>query len=165
MDFVPLLTKSFENLQQVTFFIQEKAKSDPSEGAGPATDYLKMFALTAIAYVWTRYADISYNKQNDDPKGFYRAKIESGKFYMNKLLPETQYLMSSIMSGATSYTNYDDVNFETGTATVTYNDETIVGEDILKILSEKTDFEIIIENEPKEEPSSLKKFFSKFFRS
>ena len=58
-----------------------------------------------------------------------------------------------------------DVNFETGTATVTYNDETIVGEDILKILSEKTDFEIIIENEPKEEPSSFKKFFSKFFRS
>jgi len=58
-----------------------------------------------------------------------------------------------------------DVNFETGTATVTYNDETIVGEDILKILSEKTDFEIIIENESKEEPSSFKKFFSKFFRS
>ena len=58
-----------------------------------------------------------------------------------------------------------DVNFETSTATVTYNDEEIMGKDIMKILSEKTDFEIIIENEPKEETSSFKKFFSKFFKS
>ena len=58
-----------------------------------------------------------------------------------------------------------NVNFETSTATVTYNDEEIMGKDIIKILSEKTDFEIIIENEPKEETSSFKKFFSKFFKS
>ena len=87
-DFVPLLMKSFGRLQQVTAFIASKGLADPDEGAGPATDYLKLFALTAIAYVWTRYAEISYKKQNDDPKGFYKAKIETGKFYMNKLLPE-----------------------------------------------------------------------------
>ena len=58
-----------------------------------------------------------------------------------------------------------DVNYETSTATVTYNDEDINGKDIVKILSDKTDFEILIENEPKEEPSSFKKFFSKFFIS
>ena len=113
-DFVPLLKKSVESLRQVTSFIVDRGLSDPSEGAGPATDYLKMFALTAIAYVWTRYASISFKKQNDDPKGFYKAKIDSGKFYMSKLLPETGYLMASIMSGAGSYTNYDDENFGTG---------------------------------------------------
>jgi len=58
-----------------------------------------------------------------------------------------------------------DVNFETGTATVTYNDETIVGEDILKILSEKTDFDISIEEKQKEKKSPIKEFFSKFFKS
>jgi len=29
-------------------------------------------------------------------------------------VPETGYLMASIISGAKSYTDYDDVNFETG---------------------------------------------------
>ena len=58
-----------------------------------------------------------------------------------------------------------DVNFETGTATVTYNDETIMGEDILKILTEKTDFDISIEEKQKEKKSPIKKFFSKFFSS
>ena len=113
-DFVPLLMKSYGRLQQVTAFIASKGLADPDEGAGPATDYLKLFALTAIAYVWTRYAEISYKKQNDDPQGFYKAKIETGKFYMNKLLPETGYLVSSIMSGAKSYTKYDDAHFDTG---------------------------------------------------
>ncbi len=58
-----------------------------------------------------------------------------------------------------------DVNFETSTTTVTYNDEEILDKDIMKILSEKTDFEILIENKPKEETSPFKKFLSKFFRS
>ena len=112
-DFIPALMKSFGRLQQVTTVIASKGLSDPDEGAGPATDYLKMFALTAVAYVWTRFAEISYKKQNDDPTGFYKAKIETGKFYMNKLLPETGYLMSSIMSGANIYTDYDEAYFDT----------------------------------------------------
>tara|TARA_B100001079_G_C16310689_1_gene469950 strand:+ start:606 stop:935 length:330 start_codon:yes stop_codon:yes gene_type:complete len=58
-----------------------------------------------------------------------------------------------------------DVNFETSTTTVTYNDEEILDKDIIKILSEKTDFEILIENKPKEETSPFKKFLSKFFKS
>ena len=109
---MPALMKSFGRLQQVTAFIASKGLADPDEGAGPASDYLHLFALTAVAYVWTRYADISYKKQNDDPSGFYKAKIETGKFYMNKVLPETGYLVSSIMSGARSYTKYDDAHFD-----------------------------------------------------
>ena len=111
-EFMPLLIKSFGRLQQVTAFIASKGLSDPDEAAGPATDYLRMFALVAIGYVWTRYAEISFNKLNDDPEDFYKGKIESGKFYINKLLPETGFLMSSIMSGAKSYNDYDDSYFD-----------------------------------------------------
>ena len=71
-DFIPSLMKSFGRLQQVTAFIAAKGLADPDEGAGPATDFFKLFALTAIAYIWTRYAEISFKKQYDDPKGFYK---------------------------------------------------------------------------------------------
>lgn len=111
-EFMPLLIKSFGRLQKVTAFIASKGLNDPDEAAGPATDYLKMFALVAIGYVWTRYTEISFNRLNDDPEGFYKGKIESGKFYMNKLLPETGSLMSSIMSGAKLYNDYDDSYFD-----------------------------------------------------
>ena len=73
-----------------------------------------MFSLVAIGYVWTQYAEISFSKQNDDPEGFYKAKIASGKYYMTKILPETGSLMSSILSGAKSYNEYEDVFFDLG---------------------------------------------------
>ena len=111
-EFMPLLIKSFGRLQKVTAFIASKGLNNPDEAAGPASDYLKLFALVAIGYTWTRYAEISFSKLNDDPEGFYKAKIESGKYYMTKLLPETSSLMSSIMSGAKTYNNFDDTYFD-----------------------------------------------------
>ena len=109
-----MLVKSFGRLQKVTVFLASKGLKDPDEAAGPAADYLKMFSLVAIGYVWTRYAEISINKQNDDPEGFYKAKLASGKYYMTKILPETGSLMSSILSGAKSYNEYEDVFFDLG---------------------------------------------------
>ena len=66
-EFIPPLAKSFGRLQQVTSFIASKGLSNPDEAAGPAVDYLKMFSLVAIGYVWTQYAEISSNKKNEDP--------------------------------------------------------------------------------------------------
>ena len=113
-EFIPPLTKSFGRLQKVTSFMASKGLNNPEEAAGPATDYLKMFSLVAIGYVWTQYAEISFNKQNDDPEGFYKAKIASGKYYMLKILPETGSIMSSILSGAKYYNDFDDKYFDSG---------------------------------------------------
>ena len=113
-EFIPPLEKSFGRLQQVTSFIASKGLSNPDEAAGPAVDYLKMFSLVAIGYVWTQYAEISSNKKNEDPEGFYKAKIASGKYFMSKILPETGSLMSSILSGAKYYNEFEDDFFDLG---------------------------------------------------
>ena len=106
--------KSFGRLQQVTSFLASKGLSDPDEAAGESVDYLKMFSLVAIGYIWTRYAEISFKKLNDDPNNFYKAKIASGNYFMTKILPETGSLMSSILSGAKFYNEYDDNFFDLG---------------------------------------------------
>ena len=109
---IPHLMKSFGRLQKTTAFLASKGLSDPEEGAGPATEYLKMFALTSLGYVWVRYIDIAHKKMNDDPKGFYKAKIATGEYFLKKILPETGFLMSSILSGAKTYNNFEDEYFE-----------------------------------------------------
>ena len=58
-----------------------------------------------------------------------------------------------------------NVNFETSTATVSYDDAKITPAEIKKILSKKTDFDISLENEPEKKESSIKSFFRKFFNS
>tara|TARA_B100000315_G_scaffold111006_1_gene101838 strand:- start:489 stop:707 length:219 start_codon:yes stop_codon:yes gene_type:complete len=58
-----------------------------------------------------------------------------------------------------------NVNFETSTATVSFDDAKITPAEIKKILSKKTDFDISLENEPKKKESSIKSFFRNFFNS
>ncbi len=111
-EFMPGLNKAFNRLQQTTISIVSNGLKNPDEAAGPSTDFLRMFALTSIAFVWTRYAEIASNKLNDDPTGFYKSKIETGKFFMKKILPETGSLMSSILSGVDSYMEFDNNFFE-----------------------------------------------------
>ena len=47
-----------------------------------------------------------------DQYGHYKAKISSANYYMTKILSETGSLMSSIMSGAKYYNEYDDKFFD-----------------------------------------------------
>jgi copper chaperone CopZ len=58
-----------------------------------------------------------------------------------------------------------NVNFETSTATVSFDDAKITPAEIKKILSKKTDFDISLENEPEKKESSIKSFFRKIFNS
>ena len=44
-------------------------------------------------------------------KGFYEAKIATARFYMQRVLPQTGALFSSLMSGAGSVMNFPDEAF------------------------------------------------------
>ncbi|VFU16545.1 protein of unknown function (plasmid) [Methylocella tundrae] len=67
---------------------------NPEEAGAAATDYLRLFGLTALAYLWTRMAEISLAKRAfDDPDGFYAAKVATARAYMQRLLPQTSALL------------------------------------------------------------------------
>jgi len=58
-----------------------------------------------------------------------------------------------------------DVNFENGIASVNFNEEKISPEEIKKILGDKTEFDISLENEPEKKKSSIMSFFKNLFKS
>jgi alkylation response protein AidB-like acyl-CoA dehydrogenase len=107
-EFVLPLAKAFAKLQQTTAFIAQKGMKDPDEAGAAASDYLRMFALTSIAYLWARMAEISLSKV-DGPEGdFYKAKLGTARFFMARLLPQTSALMIVIMAGAKPVMELDD---------------------------------------------------------
>jgi hypothetical protein len=107
-EFVLPLAKAFAKLQQTTAFIAQKGMKDPDEAGAAASDYLRMFALTSIAYLWARMAEISLPKV-DGPEGdFYKAKLGTARFFMARLLPQTSALMIVIMAGAKPVMELDD---------------------------------------------------------
>ena len=99
---VPPLAKSFARLQQATAWLAEKGLADPEQAAAGASDYLKMFGLVALGYLWARTALAARERLEGgtEEADFYEAKLATARFFMARVLPETSSLLSKITSGA-----------------------------------------------------------------
>ncbi|ACB95384.1 acyl-CoA dehydrogenase C-terminal domain-containing protein [Beijerinckia indica] len=111
-EFIDPLNKAFTRLQQATIKIAQAGLRNPDEAGAAATDYLRLFGLTALAYLWARMAEVSLPKIGaDDTDGFYVAKVGTARFFMQRLLPQTGALFSSIMAGSKSTMAFDEAAF------------------------------------------------------
>ncbi|MBR9973824.1 acyl-CoA dehydrogenase C-terminal domain-containing protein [Magnetospirillum sulfuroxidans] len=110
-EFVQPLAKAFVRLQQATGQIARTGMAKPDEAGAAATDYLRLFGLTALAYMWARMVQTSLDKVDGDDGAFYRAKIGTARFYMERLLPQTSGLFSAIMAGGASMMDFAEDAF------------------------------------------------------
>lgn len=101
-EFVMPLFKAFAKLQQATVHIAQSGLRDPEEAAAAASDYLRMFGLVAIGWMWLRMAKAAQAKlaSGEGNQAFYGAKVKTARFYFAKLLPQTNSLFQTIMTGA-----------------------------------------------------------------
>lgn len=105
-EFIKPLAKNVEYLQQATMYIAGAGLKNPDDAAAGAVEYQKMFALVALAHGWARQAEIAMGKlASGDEKEFYQAKIDTARFFMQKILPQTTSLLQSIVSGSKSMMN------------------------------------------------------------
>lgn len=109
--FVVPLGKAFSRLQIATGHIAQTALSDPNESAAAASEYLRLFGLVALGYLWAKMAEESIPKQKENEKTFYSNKITSAKFFFNRILPQTGSLFAAIMSGSEEIINLPDDAF------------------------------------------------------
>ncbi len=98
-EFVAPLAKNLGRLQQATLWIAQQGLKDPEEAGAAASDYLNLFAYTALAYMWCRMAEVSLAKLDDDPTGFHEAKLATARFFFQRLLPRSSGHFSAIMAG------------------------------------------------------------------
>ena len=81
------------------------------EAGAAASDYLRLFALVAIAYLWARSAEIALEQKADDGSGFYRAKLNTARYFMQRVLPQSGALFACIVAGGRSIMGFDDEDF------------------------------------------------------
>jgi alkylation response protein AidB-like acyl-CoA dehydrogenase len=92
--------KAFAKLQQATGWLAQAGLKNPEEAGAAATDYLRLFALTALAYMWCRMAEIALEKKGGDKAAFYEAKLTCARFFVVRLLPETNTLFTTLTTGS-----------------------------------------------------------------
>ena len=112
-EFVLPLAKAFARLQQITLHLAQQGLKNPDEAGAASSDYLRLFALVAMAYVWARMAQTAQARLAGgapDP-AFYEAKLGTARFFMAKLLPESGALFAQIMAGGAPLMQFEDAAF------------------------------------------------------
>jgi alkylation response protein AidB-like acyl-CoA dehydrogenase len=110
-EFVQPLAKAFGRLQQATGEVARRGLGDPYEAGAAATDYLRLFGLTALAWMWARMAEVALARQGEDATGFYRAKLATARFYMQRVLPQSGALVATILAGGATLRQFEDAAF------------------------------------------------------
>lgn len=100
-DLAQPLAKAFGGLQLATATIAQKGLKDPEEAGAAATDYLRLFGLVALGYMWLRMAKVAHAALAEEPAdpAFYKAKITTAQFFMGRILPQAAGLVGAIRAG------------------------------------------------------------------
>jgi hypothetical protein len=96
------LAAALERLSDVTEHVINQASETPDAVGAASVDYLDLFGLTALAYMWARMVKAAAVKSEGDTSGFYTGKLKTARFYYDRLLPKTVSLAEGIRSGSDS---------------------------------------------------------------
>ncbi len=92
-------------LSKFTHWIGDKNKIEKDDVSAAANDYLKSLGYISIAYAWIKILDVSFNDFDTNVE-FYSDKINTAKFYFDKVLPRAEYHYKSAISGSSNIMNF-----------------------------------------------------------
>ena len=100
-------------LQKSTMWLMQNGMTDREQAGSAATPYLRMFALTTMAYFWSRSAKTAQDAiaAGTTETEFYDAKVKTGEFFVAKLLPQVDTLMAEIEAGKDSLMSLSAAQF------------------------------------------------------
>ena len=102
--YVAPLGAALGHLQQATVWLMQNALAKPDNAGAAAADYLNLFGLVALGYMWCRMVETAKAKiaAGDSAAARLNAKLTTGRFFMERILPETAAHLARIQAGATS---------------------------------------------------------------
>ena len=92
-------------LYKFTGWIEDKNKIEKDDVSAAANDYLKTLGYISIAYSWIKVLEVSFNDYESN-KEFYEDKINTAKFYFDKVLPRAELHYKSAISGSSNIMNF-----------------------------------------------------------
>ncbi len=111
--FIEPLSKLNAQWGDMTMKIGMKAMQNRDEVGGASVDYLMFSGYVVMAYFWARMIKLAQEKlaAGTEEVGFYTAKIQTGKFYFDRLLPRTLAHAKMIEAGVESTMAMSEENF------------------------------------------------------
>jgi 3-(methylsulfanyl)propanoyl-CoA dehydrogenase len=103
--YVGPLGEALGHLQQASMWFMQNALAKPDNAGAGSHDYMHLFGLVALGYMWAQMVKAAQAKLAAGADGAtdrLKAKLVTGRFFMERLLPETAAQLKRIQSGAAS---------------------------------------------------------------
>ncbi len=102
--YVKPLKSGLETLQQATMWFMQNAMTKPDNAGAGSMDYMHLFGLVALGYMWAQMAGVAQAKLADGAgdKAFYETKLVTGRYFMERVMPEAKAHFARISAGADS---------------------------------------------------------------
>jgi 3-(methylsulfanyl)propanoyl-CoA dehydrogenase len=101
-EFIKPLQAHNQEWLELSMKLGEAAMENPDNAGAGAVDYLMYSGYVTLAYFWARMAILAQQKiaEADGDVSFYEAKLMTARFYFERLLPRTESLKATMLSGA-----------------------------------------------------------------
>jgi acyl-CoA dehydrogenase len=102
--FTKALKKGLGDLQASTLWFMQNAMAKPDNAGAGSTDYMHMFGLVTLGYMWALQAKAANDKLAEGAANaaYYENKLITARFYMERIMPETALRKTRIEAGADS---------------------------------------------------------------
>ena len=100
--FTKALKKGLNDLQAATMWLMQNAMAKPDNAGAASTDYLHLFGLVSLGYMWGQMVKTAQGKLANgagDQAGFYENKVTTGRYFMERVMPETSAHLARISTG------------------------------------------------------------------
>ena len=102
VDIATPVEDALSKLEQATGWLAQNGFANPDEAGGAAADYLRIFALTSLGWMWVKMAKTAQKKLAEGADGlapYYEAKLKTARFFVQKMLPEAGGRFKSLTAG------------------------------------------------------------------
>ena len=90
-------------LQEATFWLMQNGLADPDNAGAASTDYLHLFGVTALAYMWLKIAHAAQTKiAGGDADPWYAHKLATGRYFVDRIAPDGAAHLAKLKTGAGS---------------------------------------------------------------
>jgi acyl-CoA dehydrogenase len=103
--YIKPLGQALGELQQATMWFMQNALANPDNAGAGATDYMHLFGLVALGYMWCLIAEAAKAKAAEGANGAgerMAAKLATGRYFAERILPAASTHLARIKTGAAS---------------------------------------------------------------
>ena len=104
--FVQEFNNYLEILKKFSEWTIDRSQTNRDDVSAAANDYLKTLGYISLAFAWIKTLQVSF-KDYEENKKFYDDKINTAKFYFEKVLPRAEQHYKSAISGSSNIMNFN----------------------------------------------------------